>query len=1023
MDLWQQVQQLFDSALQHSPEKRQEFLEQECGSNQELRREVESLLAARDESGSLMAEPAVAGRAEVLLPATSRFQLGDTLGAYKVLELVGRGGMGEVYRARDTRLKRDVAIKVLPRAFTADRERLRRFEQEARSAAALNHPNIISVHDMGTADGSPYIVSELLEGQNLREILRQGPVPARKVLDYALQVACGLAAAHDAGIVHRDLKPENLFITKDGQLKILDFGLAKLTRSQGGGADCSTTEAVPGTEAGTVFGTVGYMSPEQVRGQSADHRSDIFSFGAILYELFSGKRAFSGDSPADTLSAILHQDPPELTSAIPPVHPAVDRTIRHCLEKNPLERFQSAHDLAFQMELAAEGLFPKPEPAALQRSEVVSAQPLVTMPHATPVQHHRVVRWKLIVPVAVVVAAAVAIGVLFYTRPATALTEKDTVVLADLANKTGDPIFEDTLKQALAVDLEQSPFLNVLSDKKVNETLGLMGRSPGERVTADVAREICLRTASKAVLAGSIAALGGHYVIGLRGVNCQTGDSLASAESEADGQAKVLQALGQAVTTIRSKLGESLASIEKFDKPLEDATTSSLEALKAYSQARRIQAQKGDTEAIPFLKRAVELDPNFAVAYSLLGMSYRNLGQTSLAIGNLKKAYELRERVSEREQFHIATWYYERATGELEKAKQQSQLWIENYPRDVDAHLNLGWFSGALGQFEEAATSYREALRLDPYNAKGYANLADTYLRLNRLDEAKAAIDEALAHKLDYARMHDKMYALAFLRGDVAGMQQQVAWAMGKPGMEDDFLSLQFHTEVYYGRLQKGRELTRRAVDSAKRNNNKELAALAELDLAIEEALSGNAPQARQAVTVALASASGRDVQMIAALTLAMAGDAASAQKLGDKLNKDFPLDTMIQGCWLPAIQAEIELSRGNAVKAIELLQTTSPHELGMWLYPAYIRGLAYLRAAKADAAATEFQKILDHRGLLGNSQRISLAHLGLARAHVLSQDTAKARSAYQDFLELWQDADPDIPILKEAKAEYAKLQ
>src|SRR5438445_3515672 len=359
MDLWQQVQQLFDAALQQSPEKRQQFLEQECASNQELRREVESLLAAHDESGSFVAEPAVAGMAEVLHRATSRFQPGDTLGAYKVLDLVGRGGMGEVYRARDVRLKRDVAIKVLPRAFAADRERLRRFEQEARSAAALNHPNIISVHDMGTADGSPYIVSELLEGQNLREVLRQGAVPARKALDYSIQTARGLAAAHDIGIVHRDLKPENLFITKDGRLKILDFGLAKLTRSEGGGSDSTTAEAVPGTEAGRVFGTVGYMSPEQVRGLHADHRSDIFSFGAILYELFSGKRAFSGDSPADTMSAILHQDPPELTRATPPVHPAVDHTIRHCLEKNPLERFQSAHDIAFHLQVSARGLFHK----------------------------------------------------------------------------------------------------------------------------------------------------------------------------------------------------------------------------------------------------------------------------------------------------------------------------------------------------------------------------------------------------------------------------------------------------------------------------------------------------------------------------------------------------------------------------------------------------------------------------------------------------------------------------------------
>ena len=651
MDLWQEVQQLFDCALQYPPDKRGEYLEQACGPNHELRREVESLLAAHEESDTFMAEPALAGLAEVLQSTTNSLNHGDMLGSYKVLELIGRGGMGEVYRARDTRLKRDVAIKAMPRAFAADGERLRRFEQEARAAAALNHPNILSVYDMGVRAGLPYMVSELLEGQNLRELLRQGPIPASNALHYAIQAARGLAAAHDAGIIHRDLKPDNLFICKDGRLKILDFGLAKLTRSNQLDPE---NEAAPETEAGRVFGTVGYMSPEQVRGQVADHRSDIFSFGAILYELFSGKRALGGDSPADRISAILHQDPSDLTSVVPPVHPAVDRTIRHALEKNPLERFQSVHDLAFQLEGAAA------DPFSQRKNRVI--QPLSAKFSA------RVLR--LIALSAALILPCVLVSSLysyFHSRQDRQLTDKDTIVLADFSNKTGDGVFDDALKQGLSISLSQSPFLNVLPDGKVGATLKMMGRTAKDRLTQEVAREVCVRTNSKAMLAGSISSLGSQYVIGLKAVNCNTGDALAQEQVQAASKEEVLKALDKATIRLRAQLGEALATVQKYDSPLEQATTPSLDALQAYSEGIKMSSGD-DTAALPMFKRSIALDPNFAVAYAALGISYSNLGENGMANESFQKAYELRERVSEQEKYKISAGYFRNVTGELEKS-------------------------------------------------------------------------------------------------------------------------------------------------------------------------------------------------------------------------------------------------------------------------------------------------------------------------------------------------------------------
>jgi eukaryotic-like serine/threonine-protein kinase len=641
--------------------------------------------------------------------------------------------------------------------------------------------------------------------------------------------------------------------------------------------------------------------------------------------------------------------------------------------------------------------------------------------------------WKIMVPVAVIVVAALVVGGLYFrSRHAAPLTEKDTIVLADFTNTTGDTVFDDTLKQALAVDLGQSPFLNILSEDKVRQTLREMTRSPSERLTRDLAREVCLRAGSKAYLSGSIASLGNQYVIGLNTVNCQTGDSLAEEQERATGKEQVLAAMDKAAAKFRNEVGESLSSVQKFDVPLEQATTNSLEALKAYTLGLKTGREKGDAEALPFNKRAIELDPNFAMAYSRMGVNYYNLNQPSLGTEYVKKAFDLRERVTEREKLHITALYYTLATGELEKSNQAYELWVQVYPRDDLAYGNLGTDYMVLGQYEKAATETREALRLEPNAVVSYENLGEIYLALNRFDEARTTTEEALGRKLEDIPLHLNLYALAFFQGNAAAMRQQADWAIGKPGAEDWMLSVESDTEAWSGRLGKARELSRQAVETARRSDEKEPAALWQANAAIREALFGNVEAARQNAAAAIALAPGsRDAEAQAALAYALAGDAAHAKSLADDLAKRCSQDTVVQSVWLPTIRAQIETSRKNPAQSIELLQTAAPHELGMLsgsaanscLYPVYVRAETYLSAQQGPAAAAEFQKILDHRGLLWNCATGALAHLGLARAYALQSDAAKAKAAYQDFLALWRDADPDIPILKEAKAEYAKLQ
>ncbi len=1000
---------------------------------------------------------------------------GRTVSHYLVLGVVGEGGMGVVYQAEDIRLGRRVALKFLPDELIDNPQALERFEREARAASTLNHPNICTIYEVEEHEGKPFIVMELLEGQTLRErltpiltpngrgasdgrgeVARCSPLGLDEMLDLAIQIADGLEAAHQKGITHRDIKPANIFITTRGQAKILDFGLAQLTPEKRGlgprdsGLGKEALQEMPTatartaeehlTRSGATMGTAAYMSPEQIRGEKLDARTDLFSFGSVLYEMATGRQAFSGNTSGAIFEALLREAPTPPLSVKPDLPPKLEEIIHKALEKDRELRYQHASEIRADLK-------------RLKRDtdSVSAGAGLVPAPEAGP-PGTALRRWLMAAGLVVIAAAA---GTYLYLgrRQPRHLTERDTVVFADFTNQTGDSIWDYTLKQGLAVALRQSPFLNILPDDQVAATLRLMERPPGSPMAGEVAREVCQRAGSRAYIAGSIAALGNQYVLGLKAVGCVGGETLAEEQATAAGKENVMDALDHEAAKLREKLGESLASVQKFDTPLTVDTTSSLEALRAYTLGEKARDEADDAEAIPFFQRAIGLDPNFAMAHEQLGVCYVWLGETVRGTESIKKAFELRDRVSEPEKLHINLEYYAFVLGDLQKAMENEKLGIATYPRAGVFHGGLGAGYARLGQYESAISSVQQAIALSPHGPIAYEVLMDMYIALDRLDQARSVYEQAKALGLSVPDFHLSLYILAFVQHDAPAMEREAAFLDSTPGLGNEIPCARASSEAYYGRSRKARELTQRAVKSIAGGGFNETAATCLARRAFEEALAGETAAAQEDAAEALNRAAGRDVETLAAFAFASSGEVTRAQRFATDLARRFPLDTLLNSVCLPTLRAGLAIRRGDAARALESLEPVRPFDTGFWalvpMYPAYVRGEAYLRRGQGDKAAEQFQQVLDHPGLVGNCPVGALARVGLARAYALEagadgtavaavknhgsntgetpvpqQDArAKARAAYQDFFTLWKDADPDIPILQQAKAEYAKLK